>query len=175
MKPEYIMKDTWLLTAFLVAAAFLLLLNSCSGEKKEAIRIGDTVTTFSAPDLNGKNISLNSLRGSPVILRFFLVDCPYCRADTPVFNEFYKDYRSKGLEIVYINNDAKNVAEVVDFTRELNIDFPVIYDPKGKIARQYNVRLQPLTLVLSPEQKLLGALLGGVSEAELKELLKQYL
>ncbi|MBW2472432.1 MAG: TlpA family protein disulfide reductase, partial [Deltaproteobacteria bacterium] len=42
------------------------------------------------------------------------------------------------------------------------------------IARQYNVRVQPLTMVLSPEHKLLAALLGGVSEAELDELLGKY-
>ena len=62
-----------------------------------------------------------------------------------------------------------------NFARELDIRFPVIFDPEGKIAKQYNVRIQPLTLVLSPEHKLLAALLGGVSEAELDELLGKYL
>jgi hypothetical protein len=51
----------------------------------------------------------------------------------------------------------------------------VVYDPSGKLAKQYNIKMQPLTLVLSPEHKLLAALLGGVSEAELQELLGKYL
>jgi hypothetical protein len=58
---------------------------------------------------------------------------------------------------------------------ELQIRFPVIFDPEGKIAEQYNVKVQPLALVLSPEHKLLAALLGGVGEAELDELLARYL
>ncbi len=45
----------------------------------------------------------------------------------------------------------------------------------GKLAKQYNIKVQPLTLVLSPDHKLLAALLGGVSEAELQELLGKYL
>jgi len=91
-----------------------------------------------------------------------------------MFNRFYDTYRPKGLEIVYINNNGANSAEVQSFADELDITFPVIFDPEGKIAKQYNVKAQPLTLILSPEHKLLAALLGGVSEAELAELLDQY-
>ena len=75
----------------------------------------------------------------------------YTKLYDPIFNAFYKKYRSKGLEIVYINNDGKNVGEVKTFAHELGIDFPVVYDPEGIIAKQYNVRVQPLTMILSPE------------------------
>ncbi len=160
--------------AILAVTAVILTLNSCSGGKSKPIRAGDTVPPFSGMDLENKTFNLSSHVGKPVIFRFFLIDCPYCKADTPIFNAFYKKYRSKGLEIVYINNDGKNVGEVKTFAHELGIDFPVVYDPEGIIAKQYNVRVQPLTMVLSPEHKLLAALLGGVSEAELDELLGQY-
>ena len=72
------------------------------------------------------------------------------------------------------SNATKNIDEVKKFSRELNINFPVLFDPDGTIAKQYNVRVQPLTMVLSPEHKLLAALLGGVSGAELDELLGKY-
>jgi len=169
------MKTRMFIFTFFAITAALLLLNSCSGESTKAIRKGDTITSFSGIDLEGKTFSLASHRGTPMIMRFFLIDCPYCKADTPIFNMFYDKYRQKGLEIVYINNDAVNAEEVKTFVRDLKIDFPVIFDQEGKIARQYNVKIQPLTLVLSPEHKLLAALLGGVSEAELDELLGQYI
>ena len=152
----------------------LLLFSGCSGDTKKAIRVGDTIPPFSGTDLKGKNFSLDSHKGRPVIVRFFLVNCPYCKADTPIFNKFYDKYRQKGFEIVYINNNGANSAEVQNFTDELQIQFPVIYDPDGRLAKKYNIKAQPLTLILSPEHKLLAALLGGVSEAELKELLSQY-
>ncbi len=165
---------TFLYTFFAIAAA-LLLLNSCSGESTKAIRTGDTIASFSGTDLEGKVFSLASHRGTPVIMRFFLLNCPYCKADTPIFNKFYDTYREKGLEIVYINNNGANIEDVKTFAQDLKINFPVIFDQEGKIAKQYNVKVQPLTLVLSPEHKLLAALLGGVSEAELDELLGQYI
>jgi len=169
------MKTRTLTYIFCSIAAVLLLLNSCSGGNKKAIRVGDVLASFSGTDLQGNTFSLASYKSKPVIVRFFLINCPYCKADTPIFNMFYDKYRQKGLAIVYINNNGANTEEVETFARELNIDFPVIFDQEGEIARQYNVKVQPLTLVLSPEHRLLAALLGGVSEAELNELLGQYL
>jgi len=76
---------------------------------------------------------------------------------------------------VYINNNGSTRHAVENFIEELGVTFPVVYDPSGKLAKQYNIKVQPLTLVLSPQHKLLAALLGGVSEAELQELLGKYL
>ena len=168
------MKIKTVLFIFL-AVGGVLLFTGCSGEKVAPIRMGDTVASFSAADLKGETFSLDAHMGNPVIMRFFLTDCPYCKADTPVFNEFYDKYRDHGLAMVYINNNAADAGEVEAFVRDLEVEFPVIYNPEGTIARKYNVKIQPLTLVLSPEHKLLGALLGGVSEAELNELLNPYL
>jgi len=162
------------LTVVLLIAVSILLLNGCSGDNKKAIRTGNVLSSFSDTDIGGQPFSLASHKGNPVIVRFFLLNCPYCKADTPIFNKFYDKHRQKGLEIVYINNNGANSNEVKRFADELNIQFPVIFDPEGKIAKQYNIKAQPLALILSPEHKLLAALLGGVSEAELNELLAQY-
>jgi peroxiredoxin len=168
------MKTKALIIAFLYIAVSFLVLNGCSGDNKKAIRTGDALPPFSATDLDGKAFSLASHKGSPVIVRFFLLDCPYCKADTPIFNKFYDKYRKKGLEIVYINNNGTNSDEVKKFADDLAVHFPVVFDPEGKIAKQYNIKAQPVALILSPEHKLLAALLGGVSEAELNELLGHY-
>lgn len=160
----------------LVACIFLgsLLVAGCSGDKKKAIRTGDTLAPFSGTDLQGNTFSLAAHREKPVIVRFFLVDCPYCKADTPIFNKFYEKYRPEGLTIVYINNNGATVDAVKNFVGELDVHFPVIYDPEGNLAKKYNIKIQPLTMILSPDHKLLAALLGGVSEAELNELLSPY-
>jgi peroxiredoxin len=168
------MRMKFVIFFILAFIACMALLNSCSGDNKKAIRVGNTLSSFSATDLEGNTFSLASHKGSPVILRFFLINCPYCKADTPVFNKFFDEYSKKGLSIVYINNNGANSGEVKNFVEELNVRFPVIYNPDGSIASKYHVKVQPLTLVLSPEHKLLAALLGGVSEAELDELLSPY-
>jgi len=161
----------------LVSCCILLVvcMLSCSSEKSKRIKIGDPITNFTAEDITGKPIALDDYKGSPVILRFFLVDCKFCAADTPAFNAYFEKHQPNGLKIVYINNDAPNVEAVQEFAEKLAIRFPVIADPEGRIAAQYNIKAQPLTLMLDPEHRLLAALLGGVSEDELADVMGPHL
>jgi peroxiredoxin len=171
-------KSDSIITPLVWVVCFILLVVctlSCSSEKSKRIKIGDPITPFTAGDITGKKIALDDYKGSPVILRFFLVDCKYCTADTPAFNAYFKKHQPNGLKIVYINNDAPNVETVRKFAEKLAIRFPVIADPEALIAAQYNIKAQPLTLLLDPEHRLLAALLGGVSEDELADVMGPHL
>jgi len=167
------LKKLRLCVACLVVVTALLV--SCRGEKIERIKIGDTLTPFAATDIDGHLINLNNYMGKPVILRFFLIDCKFCIADTPAFISYHDKHCEEGLKIVYINNDAPDIEAVKEFAEKLTITFPVISDPAGRIAAQYNIRVQPLTLLLDRNHRLLAALLGGVSEAELADIMGPYL
>jgi len=151
----------------------LCLLAGC-GNRVKPLRIGDKAPEFAALDMQGNQVSLADARGNPVILRFWSTDCKFCRADTPIFNRYFAAYKDKGLKVVYINV-TQTEQEVKAFIEELGIIFPVIRDGGGKIARSFNIKAQPMTIILSPEHTLLAAILGGVSEAELKELIGRYL
>jgi len=143
-----------------------LLLLGCGDDAPKAIRIGDIAPVFEAKNLQGQKVSLDDYRGKPVVIRFFLPDCKFCRADTPVFNDFYRTYQEKGLGILYVNTDPKEGA-IQKFVDELNILFPVLLDPKHTVADKYKVQVVPQTVVLNPEHKVIGAILGGVSKEEL--------
>jgi len=159
-------------TCLVVLTTFLF---SCSGDKVERIKIGDAIAPFTAEDIDGRPVNLDDYQGSPVILRFFLIDCKFCIADTPAFNSYFAKNRQNGLRIIYINNDAPDIGAVRDFAEKLAIPFPVISDPAGRLAARYNVRVQPLTLLLDGDHRLLAALLGGVSEAELADIMGPHL
>jgi peroxiredoxin len=151
----------------------LSLLAACSNERI-GLKIGDPAPAFTARDLEGNTFSLASNKGGPVILRFWSTDCKYCRADTPVFNRYFKQYQSQGLRIVYINMEA-GIDDLRHFVSNLEIEFPVISDPKGKIASSYNVKLLPQTIILDADHRIIAAIIGGVSEDDLHDLLDAYL
>ncbi|MBU0728276.1 MAG: TlpA family protein disulfide reductase [Proteobacteria bacterium] len=155
---------------------FLLIFSlvACGKDKVQPLKKGGKVPVFSAIDMEGNEFSLAGFAGRPVILRFWSTDCKFCRADTPVFNKYYEKYKEQGLMITYINTTQGRDA-VQEFIKELEVVFPVIRDEQGKIAASYNVKLQPMTIVLSPEHTLLAAILGGVSEAALAELVGPYM
>lgn len=152
----------------------VILIVSCSKGNSTKLKVGDKAPSFTVQDIENNLVSMDDYAGNPVILRFWTTDCKYCRADTPIFNEYFNNYKKDGLKVVYINSssDSKTVRE---FVEDLEIRFPVVLDTDGKITASYNVQLVPQTIIISPEQKILAAILGGVSEKELKTLIGPYL
>ena len=139
------------------------------------MRIGDRAPDFSISDLQGTLISSDSWRGHPVILRFWDTECKYCRADTPIFNHYFDQYQKRGLKVLYVATGNETLERVQDFIADLEIDFPVALDSDQKVASAYQVTMVPQTVFISPDQKIITAVLGGVSEAELQELIGNYL
>ena len=152
----------------------LVLLAGC-GDSTPALKIGDTAPPFTVQGMDGKEISLADYQGSPVIVRFFLTDCKFCRADTPVLNQYYSRYSAKGLRVLYVDTLGIDPANLAAFAKELAITFPVARDPGGKVAARYRVRALPQTIVLSPDHKIIAAILGGLNEPELDRVLAPYL
>lgn len=159
----------------IVLSAGMLLFGACGqGPERGPLVVGDMAPDFTVVDMNGAKISLRDRAGHPVILRFWSTDCQYCRADTPVFNDYFNRYKEQGLQVVYLNTGA-TAAEVAQFVRELAIPFPVVMDEGGRVAGLYRVKVVPQTIIIDPQQKIVAAMLGGVGRAELEELIGKYL
>jgi len=148
----------------------LLLVVGCSADKHERLKIGDPSPDFMVEDLAGRSVSLKEWKGKPVVLRFFVTDCKFCRADTRVFNEYYEKHRGQGLLVLYLTTTV-DIQRVRKFTEELKIPFPVAIDYNKKVSGLYRVKVEPQTIVLDGDHLIRGAILGGVTEAELDEIL----
>lgn len=162
-----------------ILAAWMVLLflalTGCGTDSAPALNIGDPAPAFTVKGLNGRTISLADYQGSPVVVRFFLTDCKYCRADTPVLNQLHERYQARGLRVLYVESLGIDQHTLEAFAKELAIKFPVAQDPGGKAAANYRVKALPQTIVLSPDHKIIAAILGGLSEPELDRLLSPYL
>ena len=160
------------LMVLLFCCTFFLV--GCGQEPPKLLTMGGQAPTFTINDLQGQEVSLAQYEQRPVVLRFFLPDCKYCRADTQVFNAYYRMHKDKGLGVIYINTDPQP-EEVQKFVDDLEIVFPVVLDPERKIADPYRVHVVPQTIILDPEHRVIGAILGGVSREELDNLLLPFL
>jgi peroxiredoxin len=159
---------------FILSLIILLLIGCTPEEKSKQLQLGDTAPDFAVKDLNGEVTILSSLHGKPVILRFFETSCRFCRADTPEFVKFYNEHKDQGLQVLYIGSFYENLEKLQAFADELGIVFPVVMDKEAKLADLYDIRAYPQTIFISPDQKLLAAILGGVGAAELQEILGNY-
>lgn len=152
-----------------------LFLTACNGGEKKKLAVGDKAPDFSAVSLAGEKIQLSDWRGNPVVLRFWSTDCKYCRADTPIFNYYFNNYKEKGIRVLYVNAGEESMEVVKTFVAQLDISFPVIKEGGKAIGEQYNVKIVPQTIFISPDGTILTAILGGVGEAEFNEILGEYL
>jgi len=152
----------------------IALTTGCVREEAKPAKVGDKAPPFSFRDIDNNEVTLSEWAGQPVIIRFWETDCPFCKADTPVFVDFYNQYKARGLKMIYIGSHFENIKDIRSFVQQFQLDFHVMMDPVGKLARMFSIRQYPNTLILNPDHIITAALPGGVGRAELDELVGIY-
>jgi len=114
-----------------------------------ALNQGDRLLTFTAQDMDGNTVDLSTVIGKkPVMLIFWASWCPNCKNEVPKINSLVKKYQEKGMEFIGINvgyNDSEGKAR--RFMNDTGMNYPVIFDSKGKIPHMYGVQGVPTILV----------------------------
>src|SRR6185503_4915864 len=68
--------------------------------------------------IKGGALATDSLRGKVALINFWATWCVPCKAEIPYFNQFEKDYNSRGLEILGISLDEEGAAKVKPFLKD---------------------------------------------------------
>jgi thiol-disulfide isomerase/thioredoxin len=88
-----------------------------------------------------------------VLLRFWLIDCPYCVRTAPALRELAEQYRDDGLVVVGLHHPKSEPAKEADrvhrAARDLGFGFPIGQDLEWETVRSYGVgtRFQSYTSV----------------------------
>ena len=138
-------------------------------------QIGTTAPDFTAQDLKGQTWTLDRIKGKVVLLRFWTDQCPYCRFEMPVIEKYYRRLRPAGFEVLAVNvRQSPLVAEA--FMAQMDITFPVLLDPAGKMAEHYKVYAVPTNFLIDRNGIIRGKLIGEAftEEKNLKKFLQNY-
>jgi peroxiredoxin len=112
--------------------------------QQPAIAVGDSAPDFTAPDANGQQFWLSSLRGSPVLLKFYRgYWCPYCVGELDQLNRYAKDFAALGVTLVALSSDR--VDELQAFRRKHDWAITLLADPALDVHRLYNVQQRNFT------------------------------
>ena len=113
--------------------------------------------------------------GKVVLIDFWASWCPPCRADMPNLVAAYKQYKSKGFEIVGISLDSKADAWAKG-VQDLGITWTQLSDLQGwknAGAALYGVNSIPHTILVDKDGTILCKQLHGKEiAAKLEEILK---
>jgi peroxiredoxin len=108
---------------------------------------GQPAPPFALPDLHGRVVSLEALRGEVVLVNFWATWCGPCRAEMPELDAVAREYADAGFHVLAVNvlEDAERVQR---FGQELKLDLPLLVDPAGEAYRAYNVHGMPTSFLI---------------------------
>ena len=129
---------------------FTSILLSCSDNKNTVMNKVDlrTPAVFNLPDLDGKYVSINDLKGSYVLVNFWATWCKPCVRELPSLNNLHKYFKnSNNFKLVAINigQSKKVVSEFIN--NQSRIDFMVLLDEKIELT-DWEVSAIPTTYLI---------------------------
>ena len=128
--------------------------------------------------IDGEELPLASLRGSPLLLTFWATTCPGCIKEMPHLIKLYDELSPQGLEIIGIAMGYDKPSHVLSMRKARNIPYPVALDIHGTAAQAFgNVRLTPTSFLIAPDGRIASRRIGEMDMQKLRTsilaLLKQ--
>ena len=137
--------------------------------------VGKEAPDFELPDVNGKMMSLKSLRGKFVLVDFWASWCKPCRNENPNVVSAYQQFKDKNFTILGVSLDKEKEGWVKAIADD-QLTWSHVSDLKfwdSKVVPLYGIEGIPFNVLLDPEGKVIAKdLRGSELHAKLNEVLK---
>lgn len=124
--------------------------------RAKGLQPGQLIPALVAKDIDGKQVSLENLRGKYVLLHFWASWCPGCRIESPALIGIYKKYKNKGLQVLYVSIDdqAHETAWKKAIEKDNTGMFINIRTELSALSPSFNIKAIPLNFVIDPKGKI---------------------
>jgi len=137
-----------------------------------APRVGDVPPDFSATSIDGAAVSMAALKGQPTWLTFGASWCPDCRAEATDLQATYEKYAPQGLAVLGVFIDEPETA-AADYAKRVGFTFPLVSDPKGKIADLYRTYGIPIHFFVGRDGTIQDVRIGRLTPGDMEQLVQQ--
>ncbi|HEX2172857.1 MAG TPA: TlpA disulfide reductase family protein [Dehalococcoidia bacterium] len=129
---------------------------------------------FTVESFTGETVRLSDFRGRPVLINYWAAWCEPCRAEAPLMERIWREYRDRGVVFLGIDiwDDEK---EARAFLERYQITYPSAQDLRGTSAISYGVRGIPESFFIDREGQLVRKWTGPFTEASLRAALEEVL
>jgi peroxiredoxin len=112
--------------------------------------LGTKAPDFRLPEAGGEIVALNSLRGAPALLLFFVCNhCPYVKHVRHELAALAREYQEQGVAVVGISSNdavafpADSPELMVVEKQEIGYPFPYLFDESQDVAKAYHAACTP--------------------------------
>ncbi len=139
------------------------------------ILIGKTAPNIEVEKQDKSKISLHDIDNELTILFFWSPDCGHCKKAMPHMVEFYKNYKSKDVEVFGICTEVQDKCEKCwPAIEEKNMgDWINTTDPflKSRYKVIYDIRTTPQIFILDKDKKIISKRIGA---EQVKDVVDEY-
>jgi peroxiredoxin/tetratricopeptide (TPR) repeat protein len=122
-----------------------------SGTQSQFLKVGDRAPAFTAPTIDGKQVSLADYRGKTLLLLFSTTWCGSCKAETA---DVIRNYHAlSSSKVAFLRIDVEEPLDTIRaFATEYGEPYTIALDSSGSIAKSgYDMPLAfPTTYVVDP-------------------------
>ena len=122
--------------------------DSVEDAKRLAARLNKPAANWSAKDLTGQPISLQSLRGKVVVMDFWYRGCGWCMYAMPQVKQLASDFKDQPVAILGMNTD-RDLADAKFVVKELALDYPQVQ--ATGIPEQFSVQGFPTLIIIDSQ------------------------
>ena len=110
-----------------------------------------------------------------IVLNFWGSWCSVCQQEAPALSVAARQFKPSGVQFVGVDVED-NSASAKAYMQQYGLLYPSLSDPGDLIAAEFN-RLMPInafpsTLVISPDGRIAGRVIGAASVQDLHRLIK---
>jgi peroxiredoxin len=146
-----------LLLGIITSLALGLVVTGCVHTAKTAT-IGSKAPDFTLNDLEGSSIALRGYKGTPVLLNFWKIDCPYCIEEMPLL-QAVQDERQGEVVLITINI-ADSASAAKDFLAQNGYSFTVLLDTDHKATNDYGLVGTPTSFLIDADGIIKDKIIG---------------
>lgn len=128
--------------------------------RERSVNVGDRVPSFTLTADDGRTVRPADFQGKVLVLNFWATWCPPCLEELPSLNQFSREMRAQGVEVLGVSVDH-NEQEYKQFLQRFPVAFRTARDPGGSIAGEYGTTKYPETYIIGRDGRVVEKVISS--------------
>jgi cytochrome c biogenesis protein CcmG/thiol:disulfide interchange protein DsbE len=134
-------------------------------------KVGQPAPPFALPSVDGRTVTLASLKGKPLYLNFFATWCVPCNEEAPVIGKLSEKYRARGLTVLGVN-ELEDPGKAKEFLSRYHLAYGAVVDGDGTMGKDYGAIGLPVHIFIDRGGVVKTYRLGEMDRDEIESAIK---